>query len=319
MITFLASPKPFQGIAKEHQYRAIRSWLAAADDAEVILYGDSAGIDEAGNDLGVRVQRQIDCASSGIPYFGAIVGHAAEHGRHDLQVYLNCDILLAGIQPAFARIAFDRFLLIGQCIDLGEGVVVELAQGDWIKRLKELAVEGKVTLRPPAAIDYFGFRRGTWKGLPPVVIGRAGYDGALLAYCQRRHYPLIDATFAVTALHQFHGYGHVQGGAQTVRLGQDAQNNLRQAGSHSLPGISDASYVLRGSVIRPWPCRGDWLRRLELAIRYRQGWTTISLAVRLVWRALQLIGIPRVVAPTLAEVIEAQETALCGNDRQKTP
>lgn len=55
MITFLASPKPFKGIAKEQQYRAIRSWLAAAKDVEVILYGDSDGIDEAGLDLGVQV------------------------------------------------------------------------------------------------------------------------------------------------------------------------------------------------------------------------------------------------------------------------
>ena len=211
MITFLASPKPFQGIAKEHQYRAIRSWLAAADDAEVILYGGSAGIDEAGNDLGVRVQKQIGCAPSGVPYFGAIASHAAEHGRHDLQVYLNCDILLAGIQPGL-RDRFDRFLLIGQRIDLGEGVVVELAQGDWFQRLKDLAGEGKVTLHSPSGIDYFGFRRGMWQTLPTIVIGRCGYDNALLAYFMRNRIPIVDGTFAVTALHQFHDYGHVQGG-----------------------------------------------------------------------------------------------------------
>jgi hypothetical protein len=153
MITFLASPKPFIGIAKEHQYRAIRSWQAAGEDVEVILYGDSTGIDEAGRDLGVQVVKQIDGTPSGIPYFGAIAEHAAEHGKHDLQVYLNCDILLAGIQQALTRIEFDRFLLIGQCIDLGEGIVVELAQNDWLKRLKELADEGKMTLRAPSAVD----------------------------------------------------------------------------------------------------------------------------------------------------------------------
>ncbi len=53
MISFLASPKPFTGIGREHQYRAIRSWLSSGKDVEVILYGDAAGIVEAGIELGV--------------------------------------------------------------------------------------------------------------------------------------------------------------------------------------------------------------------------------------------------------------------------
>jgi hypothetical protein len=69
MITFLSSPKPFRGVDKDNQYRAIRSWLAADGDAEVILYGDSLGIEEAGEVLGTRVQKQVDCAPSGIPFF----------------------------------------------------------------------------------------------------------------------------------------------------------------------------------------------------------------------------------------------------------
>jgi hypothetical protein len=305
MISFLASPKPFQGSSKEHQYRAIRSWQATAEDAEVILYGDSAGIDEAGDNLGVQVVKQVDCAPSGIPYFGAIAEHAAVHGKHDLQVYLNCDILLSGIGSAMRRIRFPQFLMIGQLIDLGDGLFVDVTQVGWQAALRQLAGEGKVSLRGPAGVDYFGFRRGTWRDFPPVVIGRAGYDGALLAYCLCQQIPIIDTTFAVTALHQSHDYSHVQGGKQTVYHGADAQNNLHHAGSHSLATISDADYVLRGSVVRRWPCRGDWLRRLELVIRYRLGWATTSLGVRLAWRVLHLIGVSLVVAPTLEEVIEA--------------
>jgi hypothetical protein len=310
MITFLSSPKPFQGIAKEHQYRAVANWLTVAEGAEVILYGDSAGIEEAGADLGVRVQKEIGCAPSGVPYFGAMAAHAAEHGRYDLQVYLNGDILLHGLHSAMSRIPFERFLLIGQCIDLGEGVVVEEPPERWLPRLRELAGEGRVAMRTVSGIDYFGFRRGTWSEIPPVVIGRAAYDQALLAYCQRRRHPLVDATFAVTALHQYHGYGHVAGGSQTVTRGQDAQNNLRFAGSHGVSTISDADYVLRGSEIRHRPCRGDRLRRLELAVRYRLGWHTLSLGVRSIWRVARPLGLTPSVEPALAEVLAAQEESL---------
>jgi hypothetical protein len=307
MITFLASPKPFKGIAKEHQHRAIQNWLAAADGAEVILYGDSAGIDEAGDKFGVRVQKQIDGTPSGIPYFGAIAEHAAEHAKHNLQVYLNCDILLNGIQEAITQIPFDQFLLIGQRIDLGEDVVVDPSQDDWIECLKNLSAIGKIRMHAPTGIDYFGFRRGMWRDLPTIIIGRCGYDNALLAYCMRNRIAIVDGTFAVTALHQFHDYGHVEGGQKTVARGSDAMHNIRQAGGlRGATMVSDAGYVLDNSRILHRPCRGDRLRRLELKVRYELGWPNVALGLRLIWRGLRAVGITRVPQPTLAEVIDAQ-------------
>lgn len=307
MITFLASPKPFNGIAKEHQYRAIRSWQGAGQDVEVILYGDSAGIDKAGGDLGVQVVKQIACAPSGVPYFGAIAGHAAEHGKHDLQVYLNCDILLSGILPAMRRIGFPQFLLIGQRIDLGEGLFVDVAQEGWMRQLTQWAAAGKAKLHGPTGIDYFGFRRGMWQGLPTVVIGRGGYDGALLAHCIRNRIRIVDATFAVTALHQFHDYEHIRGGLTAVIRGSDARHNISQAGGpRSSTLVSDAGYTLKNSLAAPLPRRGDPLRRLELKLRYELGWPNTALALRLIWRGLHVLGITRVPRLSLAEVFRAE-------------
>jgi hypothetical protein len=116
----------------------------------------------------------------------------------------------------------------------------------------------------------------------------------LLAYCLCRGVPIVDATLAVVALHPFHDYGHVPGGWKTVWTNEDAQNNLRHAGgSRSRILISDADHVLTQSGLRPWPCRGDRLRRLELALRYRRGWPTGGL------------GAAGVTTPTLEEVIRA--------------
>jgi hypothetical protein len=303
MITYLSSPKPFIGIAKEHQYNAIRSWKKTCVDAEVILYGDSDGIDEAGRELGVKVVKQINCSSSGIPYFGSIVCHADINAKYDFQIYLNCDILLYGILQAMSEIDFPQFLIIGQLIDLEENLFIDVASPDFRQVLWKLANNEKVSLRGPSGIDYFGFRRGTFNSIPPVVIGRAGYDSAVLAYSLQHKIPIIDVTFAVIALHQCHDYAHVAGGKQTVWHGIDAQNNLFYAGSHSLPSISDASYVLKGTVVTYLVCRGDWLRQFELIIRYRLRWSTISLGVRLIWRILQSIGISRAEVLNLFDVI----------------
>jgi hypothetical protein len=304
MISFLASPKPFTGIAREHQYRAIRSWLSSVKDVEVILYGDSDGIVEAGIELGVQVVRQIDSAPSGIPYFSSIVEHASEHGKYDLQLYLNCDILLSGIVQALMQIKFPQFLLIGQRIDLGDSLFIDVCLPDWQSALQKIAADGNATLYQPCGIDYFGFRRGLWKELPPVVIGRAGYDNALLAYCFRNRVPIVDATFSVVALHQYHGYGHVSGGQKAVWEGVDARNNIHYAGGRRiLPMISDADYILQKSKVTHCPCRGNWLRQQQLKLHYQAGMPNVALVPRLILKGLHNVGVNCERQLTLEEVL----------------
>ena len=307
MITFLASPKPFKGIAKEHQYRAVQSWLATGTDVEVILYGDSDGIDEAGSELGVQVVKQIECTSSGIPFFGSIVAHAEIYGKNDLQVYLNCDILLSGVMPALRLIEFTQFLLIGQRINLGNAVFVDLGKADYMTQLIKLAREGKATLDTPSATDYFCFRRGMWRDIPKIIIGRGGYDQALLAYCMRHRIPIIDGTFRVMALHQFHDYNHIEGGNKVVFGGADAEHNFGKggAGKRSRARVSDAGYVIKGMQLIPWPCRGDWLRKLELKLRHEKGLHKTALALRLIWRGLSAIKIKNTTELTIDDLIDS--------------
>jgi hypothetical protein len=308
MITFLASPKPFKGIVKEHQYRAIRTWLESSENVEVILYGDSAGIDEAGRDLGVQVVKQIDCAPSGLPYFSAIVAHAADHGKFELQVYLNCDILLSGIMQVMSRIGFQQFLLIGQRIDLGKEHFIDFSEANWTCKLIKWESEGNAKLHSPSGIDYFGFRRGMWMNLPKIIIGRGGYDNALLAYCMRNRIPIVDGTFAVSALHQFHDYNHVPGGMSVVMRGSEAMQNLDKAGGvRSATLVSDAGYVFKDLKVVPWICRGDRLRKLELKLRYEIGIPKLWMVLRIIWRALKPFGITRVYQPSLEEVVSSYQ------------
>ncbi|MHB8893786.1 MAG: hypothetical protein ACYC99_01235 [Candidatus Geothermincolia bacterium] len=276
--------------------------------AEVILYGESKGTAEASRELGVSHVPIVPSAPSGVPYFNGIVAHAAEHGKHDLQVYVNCDILLAGIYDALKLIEFPRFLLIGERIDLMEEADIGISQVPSIEELSRLAATGLIRMHGPTGIDYFAFRRGSWKSMPDVIIGRAGYDGALLAHCLRNRIPIVDGTAKIIALHQFHGYEHVPGGSVTVRRGEDAQRNFSAVGSsHSALLVSDADFVMLEKGIISKPCRQDRLRHFELLIRYRHGRPLMGLLVRLLWRALAAIGVVGVKNHNLKDILSGMK------------
>lgn len=315
MITFLSSPKAFTGYVAENQRSAIRSWQALAEDVEVILYGRSDGLSAFVVDLGVHHVPDIKCTPSGIPYFNDIVEHARIHAKHDIQVYVNCDILLTpSIVEAIASIKFPRFVMVGERIDLGKDASLDVTTPGWKQRLVEEVRAGRVSLKQPFTIDYFVFRRGMWDGLPPVIIGRGGYDTALVAYCLRREISLVDATFQVSALHQYHDYSHSTGGETAIMYGSDATENLRIHGVlHSAPGPADADYQLRQGSLKSFKCRGDRLRAAELYVRYVLGMDTMSFALRSLWRILRALGILQYRSASLSEMLVAQGLIRAGS------
>lgn len=307
MISFLSSPKPFVGPADIIQRNAIRSWQKVHPDAEIIIYGDSAGANDTCRELGVRHIPDIPCSPSGVPYFNGIVEHARLHAKHDIQVYLNCDILMRNtIVSAIACIDFPRYLVVGQRIDLAEGVRLSIISDRWKDELRHLAGKNKALLHAPSGMDYFVFVRGMWQGLLPLVIGRAGYDGALVAFCLRGGIPLIDATFAIPAVHQFHDYRHIAGGHRQVFREEDAINNYAVHNiKHSRANSADAEWqILRGKLIRSFG-RGDWLRQIELHLRFVKGWEMLGLTPRLLWRLLVSLKLYHLELPDIYDVLDS--------------
>ena len=307
MITFLSSPKAFSGPADIIQRNAILSWKKTHPRAEVIIYGDSVGTANVCHELEVQHVPDIQCSPSGVPYFNGIVEHARLHARYDIQVYLNSDILMSPMVISLpGQIGFSSFLIVGQRLDLSEGICVDMAEAGWQNELAQLAQTNGVELHGPSGTDYFIFTRGLWKGLSPLVIGRAGYDGALLAYCLRKNVPIIDATYSLPALHQFHGYGHVVGAVKEVFLGEDATNNKTLHGiKHSAPLISDSTWRLNEGRLLADPARGDYVRRLELYVRFNKRWETSALLIRGIWRFFDFLGLIRSRAGSLHEILRS--------------
>jgi hypothetical protein len=148
-----------------------------------------------------------------------------------------------------------------------------------------------------------------WKNLPHLVIGRVGYDGALLAYCLRNKIPLINATLAFPALHQFHDYRHLPSGKNNVLKDEDAQNNLMLHNiRHSIPNSADAQWLIANGGLVQNSIQKDWLRRIELILRFDMELEILSLVVRLFWRIAMKIGILTPKVFTIIDVIYANNS-----------
>lgn len=279
MITFLATPKPFSGLADVQQRRAIRSWLALHPDVDVILCGDSEGADEAARELGATYVREVRSSPMGTPLVGGIAQVGKQYGRNSIQAYINCDILLVEdvIEAVRRAAAFPAFLMSGFRLDLTQGVDYDVAGSDWRERLFGLAREGR--LEVSTGSDLFVYRTGLWDNAPDLVIGRGGVENAMFAIMRRRHLPLVDATQAILQVHQFHAYGHVAGGQDEVMRGQESLINRAQFGDWP-PNIRDAQWIMDGSGLHKTYGHGDWLRETCTRVRFGMDQPGLARVVR---------------------------------------
>lgn len=303
MISILSSPKPWVGLAAVHQYNAIQSWLALHPDVEVILYGDAPGTATACQRLGVQHVPNIDSTSQGIPYFGAIAEHASNYAKHELLSYVNCDILFTkDMLETFEHVPFAWFLMIGQRIDLAKNAFIDMTKADCLKELECLVVSGKAELHPPAGSDYFVFRKFTWKGLPKVVIGRGGYDNALINYCLKLNIPVIDASLSIKAIHQNHDYNHVQQGEKEIFCGVDAAINRAVIKSKYIPTLLNADWLIKRNQLKKNYCRGDWLQHFWSSRLVKHNDNQPSGAIYFLWRLARKLGLINKAVPSIKEL-----------------
>ena len=310
-MTILTSPKAFDAQFGPIQERSISSWKKIHPEVDIILFGESPGAAECAERWGLRHVRQIESSASGVPLFNAIVGYAEENGKFARQVYLNADILLP---PWFGDVTnpagLPEYLIAGQRIDLTEGTIFEPEATGWMRRLEALNGDGKASLHMLSGSDYFVFPAGLWRDLPPLVIGRGGYDNALLAYCLRRGIPVIDGTLAIPAVHQWHDYSHVESKAKEVFFGEDAKANTRNHNIvHGAAYLSHADRALLGDGTRVENPRRPLFQKLEVALRFRRNFQLLGYASRMAWRFLRPINRLNTRSLSLGDLIEARRDA----------
>jgi hypothetical protein len=273
VITIFSSPKPFVGHIDTVQRNALASWLALGQDVEVLLVGDEKGVGGAAAEYGVRHLPQVLRNEHGTPLLNSIFDLARRHARHPFLCYVNADVmLLEDLLPAVRQVSerFERFLIVGRRWDLDVPERLGFDPG-WQAALRK-RIEGAGTLHPPTGSDYFVFPRPMFEGMPPFALGRAGWDNWMIFAGRHGHVPVIDATEAVTVVHQVHDYSHLPGGRPHFRLPESLENVKMGGGRVTVFTIADTTWRFgpQGLLRRTW--REAGLKRwLEAGLYARLG------------------------------------------------
>ena len=209
-IAIFTSLKPDDGRAGEVQRRALANWRDVFMPSVIVEFDGPL-----------------------IP-FGKMVEMVEHDSDAEILMYANADILFARRQigeiwrrwgTRLPEILEGGFVLTGQRIDILE--------------------DGSKRLHRPTGMDYFIFKRGMFRDLPKVVMGRAYCDSALVAYCLRMNIPVVDASYAIRVEHQFHDYEHIAGGRKAVWEGDEAMANKRDNQLRNFgPNVLDATHTL---------------------------------------------------------------------------
>lgn len=229
MLTLFAIPKAFHGHVGTIQRNAILSWMALQPRPEILLLGDDEGVAATAAELGLKHLPNIERNEYGTPLMNSMFAVAQQVGQGPLFAYVNADIvLMSDFIQALQRVPFQRFMLTGQRWNIDYEDVLNPV-GQWEAEMRDRVAQTG-NLEGPQAMDYFVFSRNTYTEIPPFAIGRPCLDNWMLYKALNLNIPLIDATLAITAVHQNHNYNHHPQGQKGVYLGPEAKRNLELLG-----------------------------------------------------------------------------------------
>lgn len=263
MVTIFTIPKAFTGRIGQIQLNAIGSWLQLEPACEVLLFGDEAGTAETASQLGTRHIREIECSEYGTPLVSSAFRLAQKVSTDDLFCYVNADIILVSdFVRALPHVDMKSFLIVGRRWNLDSEGLLDYGDPLWEARLLK-HVRSAGVLFVPSGLDYFVFPRGLFEDMPPFVVGRVGWDNWMVLHARVSRIPVIDATRAITAIHQNHDYAHLPNGEVTMRSGAEARRNLQLlGGTYRAFTVKDATHILTDTGVRPGGGPARLLRRV---------------------------------------------------------
>ena len=250
-LAIFTAPKPFTNPhIRTIQRNAIRSWKALGDTVEVWLVGDEDGVAQTAEKFGVGYIPDVQRNSSGTPRIDSIFNMVREKSSAPYMCYVNADILLfPDLLQTLERVRsnFERFLLIGQRWDTSITTELVINPGwhtEFIPRIMETAV-----LHTAVGSDYFVFPRDEYKDIPAFAVGRAGWDNWMIYKGRVEQIAVIDATSAITVIHQNHDFSHFPDG-KIHRLQPESVENLDLAGGrHTVFTLYDANYKINNEKV----------------------------------------------------------------------
>tara|TARA_Y100000588_G_C14072746_1_gene846516 strand:+ start:98 stop:1024 length:927 start_codon:yes stop_codon:yes gene_type:complete len=248
-----AIPRPFRGHYGIIQRNAIRSWTLLQPAPQIILTGIDEGTAEIAKEFNLRHIPEISYNELGTPRLDSIHLEAEKASEHNLLCIVNADIILFNdFMEAVATMTnhSSPALMVGQRWNLDVQEYIDFGS-DWERDLRlKLIADGQ--LGPRTGEDYIVYPKGFIQDMPPFLVGRSYADGWLLFEARAKGLQLIEATSAVTAVHQNHDYTHISmaiGGM--VDDPQTNHNSILSGGPSRMLIMKDRTHILNADGIKP--------------------------------------------------------------------
>lgn len=253
LITLFTAAKPFRDpFIATIQRNAIQSWLQLGPEVEVLLVGDEPGMAEVASEFGIRHLPNVEYNQWGTPLVRSLFEQVRQATDNPIMSIVNADILLMsdfleGILQVAAQA--KEFLMVGRRwgLDIEEPMVFSPG---WQERLRA-DIQSHGQKHPNFSIDYFVFANHQYQDMPEFVIGRPQWDNWMIYHARQNGWPVIDATSAITVVHQNHDYRHLPGGKPPHFLEEGRKNRQLAGGERTKLTILDANKRLLHGRLRP--------------------------------------------------------------------
>lgn len=254
MITLFSIPKAFTGPIRQIQINSINSWLEVYPEAEIILCGDEDGIKQmADSHARIKQLANIKKNQQQTPIVSDIFEQVQQLAAGGIICYVAGDIILMPNFRAAVKKLMTRqdYFAIGRRTDCDLNELIDFNQPAWYQNI-ERKLNETGALHGYSAMDLMLFPKNLPLELPPFLIGRPGWDNALVYQLVKRKIDIIDVTPAITAVHQNHDYSHHRQGKYGVWKGAEAQYNFRLAGGlGKMMSLRAANFQLTPRGLRP--------------------------------------------------------------------
>ena len=246
MITIFSTPKNFEGIFDVIQTNAINSWRALGDNIEIIIFGDSKGVKEIAEKVNAIHVPKVKTSNKGVPLLSDLFQKADKLAKNDLLIFINSDILLPyDFFTSIKKIKNtpNKFLMVGHRWDCDVDFKIDFSIKNNYKKVWN-NIFNKSIKHSPSGIDYFFFKKRTFKNIPDFAVGRPGYDNWIIWHARRRLIPVIDLSDEIKVIHQNHHFKfHNLVDDPKIFIEEDGARNRELIGENTL-NLSDANFFL---------------------------------------------------------------------------
>jgi len=259
MLTIFTTAKPFKGHTGTIQRNALKSWTLLQPACQILLIGNDDGSSEVAREYQLTHIPVVERTDYGLPRIDALFALAEEHAKHTYLCYANADIILMQdfIESIKRVVAYrKRFLAVGKRWNLDVDAALKFADPQWGAELRGL-VQQHGHLFAHDALDYFVFPRGLYRKIPPMGVGREGWDNWMIYEARRHLAPVIDITPSTTVVHQNHDYGKFKDAMERFNS-VESQRNQEFVGKGFFD-LRDATHELLPERLHStWPSNFRW-------------------------------------------------------------